>query len=402
MQLEEMGLRSGIIELDGSVATKYKVTFKLNNEIIPENRTRVELAMEEEVSLPVSASVVSHRLKVQKGKTQPRTLYKIHVKTSTGEEYYIERRFSEFDALNHLVRSQTSGHLKPSLPKMPSKVYNPWTDQSSDPFIQQRKGKLQLYVGTLLGNKKIVHYQDVLYFFGLDYLGRSLSESNDSESERYSERPTEAVLSVHDCVAVAPILSASQGGVHEGARESAEGLISPSYSDDEEEYDAKPSVAIPPHIIQKEEDVALPPPPAPLSAPPVDSTESPLENKATEASQDVNDYREEFSSSNSSSSNSNSNSNGSSSSSSSSNSNSNSTANDANDQVPNIDIEGVSDESSKKEIEIKDNDPTVNSFSTPMDLDSITPPPLPPPPAAANDVTTNGQPNENELEAVDF
>ena len=360
MQVDK-DLRSGIIELDGSNATKYKVTFNLNNEIIPENRTRLEIAMDEEISLPVSAEIVSHRLQSHKGKSHPRTYYKLCVKTSKGHEYYIERRFSEFSAVNHLIRSQTSKHLKPSLPKMPSKVYNPWLDQSADPFIQQRKGKLQLYIGMLLGNKKIVHYQDVLYFFGLDYLGNPLNDSI-ADIERLSERPTEAMIRpVFDCVATAPILSGSWDDVQGDTRNSAfgDGLMSPTYSDDEEQ-DAKP-IAIPPHIINKDEDVfSLPT----MAVPSVDSIED-LSQSTTENSQID---REEDSSKSKEAA--------------------------VLEQVSDIDISGPA-EASKSE----DNGVTINSSMTSTEINEINTS------AVSNDTTTNGMmgtSNKNQLEAVEF
>ena len=244
---------------------------------------------------------------------------------------------------------------------MPSKVYNPWLDQSADPFIQQRKGKLQLYIGMLLGNKKIVHYQDVLYFFGLDYLGNPLNDSI-ADIERLSERPTEAMIRpVFDCVATAPILSGSWDDVQGDTRNSAfgDGLMSPTYSDDEEQ-DAKP-IAIPPHIINKDEDVfSLPT----MAVPSVDSIED-LSQSTTENSQID---REEDSSKSKEAA--------------------------VLEQVSDIDISGPA-EASKSE----DNGVTINSSMTSTEINEINTS------AVSNDTTTNGMmgtSNKNQLEAVEF
>ena len=75
MHTVERSLNSGVIELDGSNQAKYKVTFKLKGDYLPENRTRVDIGLGEE-SFPVSAKIVSHRLQYQAGRKQPSVYYR--------------------------------------------------------------------------------------------------------------------------------------------------------------------------------------------------------------------------------------------------------------------------------------------------------------------------------------
>ena len=100
----------------------------------------------------------------------------------------IERRYSEFVSLDIIIRAATDAHLLSSLPSLPGKVFNPMTDQSSEPFIAARKEALQLYLQQILQNGKVMHYTEVFCFLGLDPVtGQSLTPFNlysDAESEQ--------------------------------------------------------------------------------------------------------------------------------------------------------------------------------------------------------------------------
>ena len=189
----------------------------------------------------------------------------------------MEKRYSEFDALHHLIKSQTSSHLKPSLPKLPGKVYNPMTDQLTEPFIAQRSAKLELYLGMLLGNSKLVHYQDVLHFFDLDYMGSVLAENIPVD-----ESPTVVSMGGSgkgSSVVAAGELSIKQSqvtGMAPGTKvftphspaaaalhAASSGMISPTYSDDEgDDEDKTANVHIPPHILPATDVFESNPPPS--------------------------------------------------------------------------------------------------------------------------------------------
>ena len=96
----------------------------------------------------------------------------------------IERRYSEFVALDLIIRAATDAHLLSSLPSLPGKVFNPMTDQVSEAFISSRREALNAYLQQILNNGKVRHYQEVSCFLGLDPItGHSLSPSQVSDAE---------------------------------------------------------------------------------------------------------------------------------------------------------------------------------------------------------------------------
>jgi PX domain/Fas apoptotic inhibitory molecule (FAIM1) len=102
--------------------------------------------------------------------TAAAVMYQISVETRGGKKVLVERRYSEFSVLDAMVRTSVPGHLLSSLPILPSKVYNPFFDQSSDAFVTSRRLALELYINQILGMDKIVLYGDVLSFLGVDPL----------------------------------------------------------------------------------------------------------------------------------------------------------------------------------------------------------------------------------------
>lgn len=67
----------------------------------------------------------------------------------------IERRYSEFVALDEIVRGHMSGHLKDTLPSLPGRILNPFVNQTSESFIRERKMALNQYLVGLQGNNKV-------------------------------------------------------------------------------------------------------------------------------------------------------------------------------------------------------------------------------------------------------
>lgn len=155
----------GLIDLNGESSVGYVVNLKINGLEYEENRSKIDISLGE--ALPTLVTVPGHRVETS-GRDGPCVWYQLFVKTTAGEELMIEKRYSEINMLDALVRSQTAPHLSGSLPSLPGKIWNPFTDQTSETFIYQRRSALELYFAMLVGNAKVVHYQDMLCFFGLD------------------------------------------------------------------------------------------------------------------------------------------------------------------------------------------------------------------------------------------
>jgi hypothetical protein len=93
--------------------------------------------------------------------------YRYEIDLGNGETVSISRRFSQFAMLDQLIKAQTPEHLLSSLPSLPGKVYNPYFDQTSKPFLDERQRGLTMYLNTLLGNHKVNCTADFLSFLGL-------------------------------------------------------------------------------------------------------------------------------------------------------------------------------------------------------------------------------------------
>ena len=116
--------KNAVIDLDGTNGVKYVAVLRVNGLEHPENRKKIDLDLGE--SLATLITINKYRLEVQEdvvpavttwyqppssSSSQHVVWYQLVVKTSSGQEVTIERRYSEFDLLDQLVRSQTSGHL---------------------------------------------------------------------------------------------------------------------------------------------------------------------------------------------------------------------------------------------------------------------------------------------------
>lgn len=94
--------------------------------------------------------------------------YRYEIDLGNGESTSISRRFSQFAMLDQLIIAQTADHLQTSLPILPSKVYNPYFDQTSKEFLEERQRGITSYLNTLLGNSKVNCTTDFLSFLGLN------------------------------------------------------------------------------------------------------------------------------------------------------------------------------------------------------------------------------------------
>lgn len=93
--------------------------------------------------------------------------YKIEVRDGEPPEAYIlKKRFSEFEMLDHLIRSSFSGsHLQSNLPDKPAKSVQLWTDHLDRRFVHLRKNELQKYLERLQQLKKVAGNPDFARFF---------------------------------------------------------------------------------------------------------------------------------------------------------------------------------------------------------------------------------------------
>jgi hypothetical protein len=169
------GVQGSIIS-DGSSTITYDTILSLGGDVQKETRQVLDISLGE--AYPTMVTIPGYRIQSEPAPPQtegsimslfvtpPTTIYtvwyQVFVKTSSGQEIVVERRYSEFNMLDQLVRSQTASHLVASLPNLPGKVINPFTDQTSEPFIYRRRTALEIYLSMLLGNSKvmlIIYYQ---------------------------------------------------------------------------------------------------------------------------------------------------------------------------------------------------------------------------------------------------
>lgn len=120
----------------------------------------------EEEKIPANIEIVEVRKCIIDG--NPVAVYKICCELKTGEKILLDRRYSDFDTLDNIIRGLTGIHLKQTIPHIPAKKINPFFDQFQEPFINYRKKKLENYLKALLQNYKVACYTEVLCFIGLD------------------------------------------------------------------------------------------------------------------------------------------------------------------------------------------------------------------------------------------
>mmetsp|Transcript_10492 Transcript_10492/g.14573 ORF Transcript_10492/g.14573 Transcript_10492/m.14573 type:complete len:261 (+) Transcript_10492:222-1004(+) len=82
------------------------------------------------------------------------------------DSYVLKKRFSDFEQLDHLIRSSFSGHhLQSNLPPKPSKSMKIWTDHLEKRFVHQRRNELNKYLAKLFSLPKVCGNPDFAQFF---------------------------------------------------------------------------------------------------------------------------------------------------------------------------------------------------------------------------------------------
>lgn len=153
-----------VISVKRRNSVQVRMTMTMNGYDIKEIRKIAEISIDE--FPPARVSIPSARTCTINGKII--TVYKVCCETNNKEIIAVERRFSDFQYLNTMVVGHTGQHLRPTLPKVPRRVLNPFCDQTSEGFINNRRELLQTYLQGLLSNNKVSLYTEVLCFLGLD------------------------------------------------------------------------------------------------------------------------------------------------------------------------------------------------------------------------------------------
>lgn len=169
----QFGGKDVTIHADGQNTFYYEHLLIIDGIQYDDIRKTVDLQMNE--NLPKSVAISNYRTYTHMSKMV--VVYIITLRTGIGSELTIERRYSDFAQLDVCIRSATEGHMYSSLPEIPGKCYNPWTDQNSDEFISERKRGLEQYLRMLLGNSKCKYYTDLLVFLGLDPITAQIDET---------------------------------------------------------------------------------------------------------------------------------------------------------------------------------------------------------------------------------
>ena len=161
------------IHADGANSFYYEHQMVMDGIPIDDIRNKVEMKMNEK--LPTGLAIKSYRTYTHMSKLI--VIYVITIRTGSDEELIIERRYSDFAQMDLCIRSATEGHMYSSLPSMPGKCYNPWTDQTSEIFIKERQRGLEQYLRMLLNNSKTAYYTDFLMFLGLSPINGEIDKT---------------------------------------------------------------------------------------------------------------------------------------------------------------------------------------------------------------------------------
>ena len=149
------------ILFDGTDSIYFEHKLLVNEVHHSDIRNILEINMGE--SFPISISIPSYKTFTELGKTV--VLYQVKVKKSVEESFVVERRYSHFVSLDACIVSATDTHLASSLPTLPPKCYNFWTDQTSDEFINARKFGLEVYLNNILQTSKVKFYTGINFGF---------------------------------------------------------------------------------------------------------------------------------------------------------------------------------------------------------------------------------------------
>lgn len=141
------------IDVDGGNSMTYLHTLTVDNTEYPELREVPDI-MDREFAMPSSIMITDSRIDSEIDKNV--VLYQVSSRNSRNEESLVERRFSEFVRLDTVLRASLSSHLQSSLPVLPSKMIAPWTNQTSESFVNARRIALETYLVQLSGFEKVV------------------------------------------------------------------------------------------------------------------------------------------------------------------------------------------------------------------------------------------------------
>jgi hypothetical protein len=141
-----------VISIKRRNSVQIRITMTMNGYEIKEIRKVAnEIALNE--SPPVRVSIPSGRLCLVDGKSI--VVYRICCETISKERIAVERRYSDFQFLNTMVVGHTEQSLRPNLPLIPPRIINPFADQCSEAFVNNRREHLQAYLRDLLSNRKV-------------------------------------------------------------------------------------------------------------------------------------------------------------------------------------------------------------------------------------------------------
>lgn len=103
------------------------------------------------------------------------------------------KRFSDFEKLHQRLTSAYDGsHLQVNVPSLPPKLINPFKDQHTDEFIQERRLALEAYLARILTLDKASSNLDVMAFFDMDCAtGRCTPPAAEPPATRRPVRPPE-------------------------------------------------------------------------------------------------------------------------------------------------------------------------------------------------------------------
>lgn len=130
---------------------KYRLKLRMNGYEMMEIRKTTEIAVGE--TTPSRITIPDIRRCEVMGKVV--IMYKICSEINSQERVMVERRYSDFEMLTNMICGQTSSHLKPTLPKLPGKILNPFVDQSKAAIVAERQQNLQRFLIALLANQKV-------------------------------------------------------------------------------------------------------------------------------------------------------------------------------------------------------------------------------------------------------
>jgi hypothetical protein len=161
----------------GGISMSYSHCFLLEERVIQEIKRsddNLNIAGDGEEGSPQNITIPDCRTFNDGAKDV--TLYQICI-TYQDSQIIVEKRFSEFIALNMLI-SAVKDKFSGVLPLLPPKIYGPWIDQKSGEFVDLRRKLLQKYLEELLANVRIRTYTEFLCFLGLHPItGKALQQS---------------------------------------------------------------------------------------------------------------------------------------------------------------------------------------------------------------------------------